>query len=717
MARQPETAPEPAETREHEQTETDAAAVAQIREISQNARTTWFGLLALLAFVGVTLMAHEDANFFARGVETQLPLVGIEVPTVAFFIGAPVLLAAVYAYLHLYLVSLWEALATAPARPGGAALIDRIYPWLLSQSAVRLRWRARTRRIEGDEGSARHTAMDKVTGAVAVFITWVLGLLALGRLWTESWALHNPWLALWTGACLLFAGWVGVRGALLAWRVLTVEAPPSDRSAHVTPAWMPLTTTLSAVIIAHLSWQSTHGGLYEFRGGQLISMPAERSPFTRPANMREARLIPRPEGWQPYDVWFETFEAAWRERNALPAESEMPVRRLRDFWGDAKTAWQRHLTNIEGPSLSRADLREADLTRAFLPAADLRGASLDGADLTEARLPGARLDPADPSNDQGDEIRSTLRGAILDRAQMQGADLSEAQMHGAYLGMAQMQGANLSNAQMQGADLRLAQMQGANLRGAEMQGANLRVAQMQGANLVAAQMQGANLREAQMQGASLFGTEMQGAGLFGTEMQGAYLLQAQMQGADLRWAQMQGASLIRAVMVGASCPAATLRGAAGRNAALLCTGLSAGALAFVTGNSGTRLPAGLAIESCLLPGPMPEDIAAARAQRPGDASITEFNRQFGRLGRESFASLVTCHRDAEDVLQQFPHTIHGTWTAQDDGSWRDTVTGDVYAEVAEHDWRLLQAHTVDWPPAREGIVVPSVPAPAADRPQ
>ncbi|MEL6480424.1 MAG: hypothetical protein AAFQ75_03150, partial [Pseudomonadota bacterium] len=87
------------------------ARLAHIRELSQNARTTWFGLLALLAFVTVTLMAHNDAKFFAAGVETELPLVGISVPTTAFFIAAPLLLAAVYAYLHLYLMALWDALA------------------------------------------------------------------------------------------------------------------------------------------------------------------------------------------------------------------------------------------------------------------------------------------------------------------------------------------------------------------------------------------------------------------------------------------------------------------------------------------------------------------------------------------------------------------------------------------------------------------------------
>ena len=41
----------------------------QIAKISHNARTSWFSLLALLVFVGVTLMGQRDSDFFAFGAE------------------------------------------------------------------------------------------------------------------------------------------------------------------------------------------------------------------------------------------------------------------------------------------------------------------------------------------------------------------------------------------------------------------------------------------------------------------------------------------------------------------------------------------------------------------------------------------------------------------------------------------------------------------------
>ncbi len=117
-----------------------------IAEVSKNARATWFGLLGLLAFVGVTLLAHKDAEFFAFGAETQLPLIGIKVPVKAFFYVAPVLVAAIYAYLHLYLMTLWDSLADAPAKIDGQPLSDRVFPWLISYAAL---WDRNRRRRDG----------------------------------------------------------------------------------------------------------------------------------------------------------------------------------------------------------------------------------------------------------------------------------------------------------------------------------------------------------------------------------------------------------------------------------------------------------------------------------------------------------------------------------------------------------------------------------------
>ena len=47
-----------------------ARQLDRIAEIARNVRATWFILLGVLAFAGVTLLGVEDADFFAVGRQT-----------------------------------------------------------------------------------------------------------------------------------------------------------------------------------------------------------------------------------------------------------------------------------------------------------------------------------------------------------------------------------------------------------------------------------------------------------------------------------------------------------------------------------------------------------------------------------------------------------------------------------------------------------------------
>ena len=92
------------------------AQIERINQVSAMARTSWIALLGYLAFVGVTLLGVEDADFFVPSRQTQLPLVDVSIPTASFFIFAPILAAALYIYLHIILLKLWDAIADANTR-------------------------------------------------------------------------------------------------------------------------------------------------------------------------------------------------------------------------------------------------------------------------------------------------------------------------------------------------------------------------------------------------------------------------------------------------------------------------------------------------------------------------------------------------------------------------------------------------------------------------
>jgi hypothetical protein len=94
------------------------AADRPSNQISAIARTSWLALLGYLAFIGVTLLGVEDADFFVPARQTDLPLVNVAIPTFSFFLFAPILGAALYAYLHIHLLKLWDAIAAAPSEIG-----------------------------------------------------------------------------------------------------------------------------------------------------------------------------------------------------------------------------------------------------------------------------------------------------------------------------------------------------------------------------------------------------------------------------------------------------------------------------------------------------------------------------------------------------------------------------------------------------------------------
>ena len=96
--------------------------ISRINDLVRTARTSWFGQLSYFAFIGVTILGVSDADFYFADQQTQLPLIGLGIPTYLFFSVAPILGAVLFAYFHQHLLKLWEALGEADAKVEGACL-------------------------------------------------------------------------------------------------------------------------------------------------------------------------------------------------------------------------------------------------------------------------------------------------------------------------------------------------------------------------------------------------------------------------------------------------------------------------------------------------------------------------------------------------------------------------------------------------------------------
>lgn len=374
--------------------------VERIDALTRTARNTWFALLGLLVFVGITLMGVEHIDFYGVDRATKLPLVNIDVPPAFFFIAAPILTSAFYIYFHLHLIRLWDALGAAPALVGGRPLGDAVLPWLVTDAALTLRQRLRR------DGCATARALDAPSTLLNIALIWGLGLLVLGFLWAMSMTARTFWMTAIACAASVAAGYAGLwSGRMLVVRLGTgrgrLSSWPSTR----------LIMLLAAAMLVALSYLRTEG-------------PPDR---LAPIRMLGLPVVEKPAGWLPHEIARRDFFAEWCRREETDCDLDALSVALRfefdEEWRMRRGAAVSALRKPDWHHFGRVkpDFRKALLQRSFLAGANLQSAQLTGADLGGAQMEGADLSGAQ------------LQGARLFGAQMQGADLSGAQMQGANL--------------------------------------------------------------------------------------------------------------------------------------------------------------------------------------------------------------------------------------------------------------------------------------------
>lgn len=536
--------------------------IARINALTTNSRNTWFVLLGVLVFVGVTLMGVAHIDFYGVDRDTKLPLVDVEVPTRYFFIAAPILTTAIYGYFHLYLIRLWDALSDAEAQHDGRPLGDIISPWLVTDAALQLRRKLR----KEDATCNAHRTMETPAMLLNIALAWLFGLLILLRIWWQSMPARDLLITGIAAACFLVSLTIGTASyVMLSRRMLRKRKGRPDLHRSIGFVTFLL---FAAVVVLPLTWLRVSGD-YDKNPNALATIA--------PLILVNEEIVDRPEGWLPHQIAHREFRADWCDREKMKECGDFGDRE-NEFQDEWQTRRQTTLASLRRPDWHKAenkpDFRSADLRGAFMPGIDLVQANLNAAALNNAEMEGADLRAAQ------------MQGAILEKTSLAEGDFRGANMQRAVLFQAYMPSVNLQGAQLQGATLTGARMQGANLSSAQLQNAALNSAKMQQADLSGAKVQGASFRDAKMEGASLYVAQMSGADLIRAHMKGVFLRNAEMQETDLRSAQMEGVDLGGAQLEGANLSFAFLSGTPGDRVILEFTNLKAamfhgGALRFV----------------------------------------------------------------------------------------------------------------------------------------
>lgn len=561
-------------------------------QVTKHARTSWLGLLGFLAFAGVTLLGVEDKDFFAYGVETELPLIGVSIPTSSFFWTAPILATALYLHLHLYLLKLWKIVSSLPDRIDGEPLGNRLWPWLVTDWALARR---------GDQGAP--LPLRTIQWLLTVGLVWLAGPLVLLGFWWRSMVKHDLLLTSALGLLLVLALYVGGTGWVFAKkrpaRVKETDAdgrrPERGVVVRIRRAGAALWRLIRVVWIrltdAVLRWLTRIEWIRRSSAALSRPIPVGWIRGTGAALWWLIRV-----GWLP----------PWVKRAVVFVLMALPV-----LWISVERTWlgTRPLNPREERSLRFEDVwqRVVHAVRIHRAIAGLTNAQLsvkpdDWLDRDIARVDFVRGLPA------GTELEGEAKEKFetewqrrreeylshINAPDLKGADLRGAVMHGAFLvradlSVANLEGARLSFAHLEGADLSRAYLRRAELWEAHLEGADLRFAHLERANLENAHLEGANLWDTHLERANLAHADLEGASLYNAHLEGAFLNDAHLAGADLRDAHLEGA-----VLAGAHLEGAVLWGADLSTVQHLRQEQLDGAI----GDEDTKLPDGLTIPSC-----------------------------------------------------------------------------------------------------------------------
>src|ERR1700693_715389 len=492
-----------------------------IAEASKVARFFYFTTLAVSAICCLMILFTTDARLLLNSSALPLAYLGNALPMTGFYLGAPLVLFALYLRFHFLLLRLWGSIAALPAVFPDGQTPERDGPWfLMGLIRKHFRWPR--------DGRSPLAVLE--TGISMMLGYWVV-----------------------PGTLLLF--WVrylvrqDFRGTLLQVLLITVSVAtatglPDIVSRVLRSGEVRIAKSKTFFRLALLTMRAaliTGGVLLMISLGVIRGLPADRdiaSDQSSASIRRWASELFQSVGYRPY---------------ADLTEAVMSTPPAAGNWTEAGIA------DAPGARLNQMNLRFARAYRSFLMNAKLWRADLEGAYLSEADLRGANMREA------------VMRSTNFNRAQVNRAVLVSANAVGAQFISTDLRGADLSYGNFDNADLSTAKVAGSSLYAISMRGARLLRTDLSRTDLRDSKLDHAVLSFANLQDADMSSAKLGEATLAGAQMKNTILLDADLKNADLRGAFLGGALLRGAEIDGANFAGAEMHGATGLSAAQMCS--------------------------------------------------------------------------------------------------------------------------------------------------
>ncbi len=560
-----------------------------VNEAAKHVTTRFATFLFITAYLAVTVSATTDEDLL-RESPLQLPLLGIGLPLVPFYITMPWIYLVMHGYLLFQLLLLSEKvqafLEAIPNRPELLRQRARLFPFPTLHLLVRA----------DADGPVKGAALHLVN---AIHLVVPL-LMLMGMLWRFL-PYHHAWghgvqrAAILADLVMLWLMWPIIARARGAVRDMGYAGLPSmldgamatlaewARNARFFVTAFIYKMTETAILMMHAigPWRAPASVIVLFVSFRLLVVPGGALDSFVPMCTLSDTGKDGTEGkrlyhWRlgewslgrialrDYEAWISrlfgrrvpgidrNWLEPWVHRNLdlggrtlvkEPPPPELLARYVELGDEDSREArieecWQRHSIGLD---LAGRDLRGAYLEGAKLYNANLREANLSDAVMRQIQCQGADLsvaflDRVDLNSGHLERVRAIgarFRNAAMPAVRLEAATLSGAHLQAADLTSAHLERSRLNAARFEGARLVRARLDRANLRQARLRAAQLWYAHLGHADLRDAHLEAASLRSARLAGANLSRAILWGADLRGTDLVGANLANVSLEGAIL----------------------------------------------------------------------------------------------------------------------------------------------------------------------------------------
>ncbi|MBX3568823.1 MAG: pentapeptide repeat-containing protein [Rhizobiaceae bacterium] len=485
------------------------AARKALEDATSLSRGLWITFISFSAYLAIAAGSVTHVDLFLE-YPVKLPLLNIDLPLIAFFWIAPVLLLIVHTYLLLNLkfladnVRAWDGLVNQVLMP----ITDQVERRRISDG---LRYQL-PNFIVVQMLAAPSENRSGVVGSVlvaTVLVTVIVAPIALLLL------LQAQFLPYHSEAVTRLHRLVVIADLVLIWffwpridQIVRVRDGVAVKEKRIKRgrAFKALSMSSAAVTFVVSVFVATFPG-EPLHGNGIAALIDKVVPRIRVACDGGRSTLG--QSCERLSFSGALFDGPVNEVTGYPISlfSNRLVLTNRDFvdLDETKLAEIETTRSLRGRNLERAILVNTDLRKA-----DFTSARMIGADLSRARLQGARFGCDVVKTEREEDPNSTTYEQCVDLTK-----------------------ARFASAKLQGASLVGATLDGSSFENAEAQGASFRGAQMNGANLENASLTLADLSSSRLVGASLVGTDLRGARLFFSNLRGATFVQADLRGADM----------------------------------------------------------------------------------------------------------------------------------------------------------------------------------------